>query len=145
MNTETVINQKTGERMQWNDVAQDTDVVLGLARVCHEANRGFCESLGDRSQPTWDSAPDWQKESAVMGVKFHLTGDHLPSESHESWMKQKAADGWVWGATKDPVAKTHPCMVPYEQLPYEQRFKDYLFRGIVHSFKEFTRKENTNG
>ena len=31
---------------------------------------------------------------------------------------------------KDPEAKTHPCMVPYECLPWEQRVKDYLFISV---------------
>ena len=43
-----------------------------IAKVCHEANRAYCEALGDYSQTTWEKAPDWQKESAINGVQFHL-------------------------------------------------------------------------
>jgi hypothetical protein len=35
-----------------------------VARVCHEANRAYCQTLGDNSQPAWDDAPEWQKDSA---------------------------------------------------------------------------------
>lgn len=41
-----------------------------------------------------------------------------------AWVSYKAADGWRYGPFKDPVAKTHPCMVPYDKLPPEQRVKD---------------------
>lgn len=107
-----------------------------VAKVCHEANRAFCQTLGDDSQPTWEDAPDWQKESAIKGVEYHLENADTakPEDSHVSWMKQKEEDGWVYGEKKDPGKKTHPCMVPFGQLPVDQQAKDYIFRGIVHSF-----------
>ena len=46
---------------------------------------------------------------------------------------QKVADGWGYGETKDPEAKTHPCMVAFDQLPREQQAKDFIFRSIVHA------------
>ena len=109
--------------------------IESIAKVCHEANRAFCETLGDNSQPSWEEAPEWQKESAIRGVEFHLNGEHGPEASHESWMKQKVDDGWEYGEVKDPENKTHPCIVPFDQLPAHQQHKDVLFRAIVHSFK----------
>jgi hypothetical protein len=41
-----------------------------LARITHEANRTYCQALGDDSQLHWDNAPEWQRESALAGVKF---------------------------------------------------------------------------
>lgn len=102
-----------------------------VARACHEVNRAYCQALGDSSQPAWEDAPDWQKDSAMLGVELHMSGDHGPEASHASWMAQKVADGWVYGETKDPEKKTHPCLVPFEQLPKEQQAKDYLFRAVV--------------
>lgn len=108
-------------------------MVTEIARVAHEINRAYCESLGDDSQPAWKDAPDWQKQSAVAGVLFHLGGEHGPEASHVNWMAQKEAEGWVYGEVKDPDAKTHPCMVPFNQLPKEQQTKDFLFRAVVHT------------
>jgi hypothetical protein len=51
-------------------------------------------------------------------------------------MKQKVDEGWVYGAVKDPEAKTHPCIVPFDQLPREQQAKDFIFRAVVHALKE---------
>jgi hypothetical protein len=108
-----------------------------IARVCHEANRAYCAALGDFSQPAWDEAADWQCSSVRAGVEFHIANpDAGPEASHESWFAQKAADGWTYGLTKDPGAKTHPCMVAFNQLPREQQAKDFIFRGIVHAFLE---------
>ncbi len=112
--------------------------ISDIAKVAHEINKSYCESIGDNSQPDWENAPEWQKSSAINGVKFHLDNpDATPSASHESWLKQKIEEGWTWGAVKDPEKKEHPCFVPYEQLPTEQKSKDYLFRQTIHSLKPF--------
>ena len=102
------------------------------ARVAHEANRILCCVLGDYSQPTWEAAPPWQQDSAIAGTT-HIQANPAttPAESHASWMAQKIADGWVYGPVKDPVAKTHYCLVPYDQLPPAQQFKDWMFGATV--------------
>lgn len=105
-----------------------------IARVCHEANRAYCQSIGDHSQVSWDDAPQWQKDSAEYGVAKAIQGA-TPEELHESWTAQKVADGWVYGEVKDAEAKTHPCMVPYADLPEAQRRKDGLFGAIVNALK----------
>lgn len=110
-----------------------TNSITFIAKVAHEINRAYCEALGDTSQPTWEQAPNWQRDSAINGVRFHLENPNAsPSHSHESWLAEKAATGWKYGPVKDPEAKEHPCFVPYDELPVEQRAKDYLFRAVVH-------------
>lgn len=105
-----------------------------IARVCHEVNRAYCLALGDTSQPAWEDAPQWQKESAMMGVQLHTNNpDAGPQASHESWMAQKLADGLEYGPTKDPEAKRHPCICPFDMLSREQQAKDFIFRAVVHA------------
>ena len=109
-----------------------------VAQVAHEINKSFCSSIGDNSQPSWETAPEWQKASAINGVKFHLENPKAsPSASHESWLKQKEQEGWKYGEVKDADKKEHPCFVPYDQLPTEQKSKDYLFKQVVHSLSKF--------
>lgn len=105
------------------------------ARAAHEINRAYCQAVGDDSQVPWDDAPQWQRDLMTNNVKLHLRSpDTTPEQSHESWMAEKAAAGWVYGPTNDPGAKTHPCMVPYDQLPPEQRVKGHLFAAVVRQF-----------
>jgi hypothetical protein len=107
-------------------------VCEACARAAHETNRAYCLALGDTSQPSWEDAPDWQKTSARKGVDGALNGN-TPEQSHESWLKEKAETGWKYGPVKDPEKKEHPCFVPYNELPPEQRHKDTLFLTVVRA------------
>ncbi len=105
-----------------------------IARVCHQVNKAYCEALGDTSQPEWEDAPQWQRDSALLGVKLHTENPQASaSASHESWMAQKVAEGWAYGDVKNPEAKQHPCIVPFDQLPVAQQAKDFIFRAVVHA------------
>ncbi len=111
-----------------------------IARVAHEVNRAYCQALGDNSQPCWEEAPQWQKDSALNGVRLHVHDPQAgPEASHESWMAQKIAEGWVYGPEKNPSLKQHHCLVPFSELPREQQAKDFLFRGVVHSLFKYLR------
>lgn len=108
--------------------------IADIAKVCHGANKIFCERLGDKSQVAWVLAPAWQRESAIVGVKFNIKYPDAPaSASHDSWLEEKRKAGWKYGKIKDSKMKEHPCFVPYEELPPEQQAKDHLFKGIVSS------------
>lgn len=108
--------------------------IESIAKVCYEVNKAFCESIGDFSQPSWDKASEWQKESVINGVTFHLENPNSkPSDSHNNWMKKKLENGWKFGEVRNPETKEHPCIVPYDELPLNQKSKDYLFIAVVRS------------
>jgi len=116
---------------------------IAIAMMCHAINAAYCQSLGDDSQPTWDDAPDWQRQSAIAGVEMHLANpDATPEQSHESWYAQKEAEGWTYGEVKDAEKKEHPCFLPYDELPIEQKAKDYLFRATVNLVKHLPDPED---
>lgn len=105
-----------------------------IARLCHEVNRAYCAALGDVSHKPWDEAPDWQRQSVIAGVRFLIGNpDAGPDASHKAWLAHKEAEGWKHGPVKDEEKKEHPCFVPYDKLPPEQRAKDYLFQAIVRT------------
>ena len=109
---------------------------IDIAKVCHEANKAYCETEGDHSQKSWDEALDWQRQSAIAGVEFRLNNPDAGHDAqHNAWMKDKIDSGWVYGTEKDSEKKTHPCIVPYEELPEFQKKKDALFCAIVDALK----------
>lgn len=108
-----------------------------IASICHEANKTWCEIMGDFTQVHWRYAPDWQRTSAINGVKFvlenPLNGD---SSLHDNWMDEKLREGWAYGDIKNSTLKQHPCLVPFNQLPRDQQIKDKIFRAIVLAFRD---------
>lgn len=112
------------------------DNIEYIAKLCHEINKVFCEYLGDSSHPNWNNAPDWQKQTVVNGVKYHIDNPNAGANaSHTNWMLEKEKEGWKYGEVKNVETKEHPCMVPFEDLPKEQQFKDVLFSTIVKNIK----------
>lgn len=112
----------------------DEERIIYIAKACHEANRVWCQANGDDSQKHWNEAEQWQRDSAIQGVKYRINNPNAKeSASHNAWMEHKIKDGWVYGETKDAEKKTHPCIVPYESLPEFQKRKDKLFTSIVDS------------
>jgi len=108
------------------------DILEGIARVAHEANRQYRRMIAEHPGPAWDNAPEWMRSSAIHGVKEVVNNPDLtPEEAHDKWVQEKAGDGWVYGTKKDSSAKEHPCMLSYTDLPEEQRVKDYLFLSVV--------------
>lgn len=111
------------------------DVVEACARAAHEANRAYCLALGDDSQAPWETAPEWVRESSRAGVRVAL-GGATPAAQHEAWCAHKRADGWVHGLVKDAGLKTHPCLLPYAELPEAQRRKDALYQDVVRAMAQ---------
>jgi hypothetical protein len=54
-----------------------------------------------------------------------------PEEIHDSWMRAYEKMGWRYGPERDPIAKTHPDMVPFDALPEAEREKDAVFLDLV--------------
>lgn len=105
---------------------------IHIAQAAHEINRIYCSAIGDNSQPHWEDAPDWQKNSAILGVEHRINNpDSKPEDSHISWLKVKEQEGWKYGPVKDVDKKEHPCFVSYDELPEAQKAKDRIFIGIV--------------
>lgn len=126
-----------------------TEIVERCAEACYDANKTYSETLGDRSFGPWPEAPEWQRESNRKGVnlllQFFAPDGQLPAEHdpgtiartlHESWCDEKYSQGWVYGPEKNATWKTHPCLRTYDELPPEQKFKDFLFFSVVKATVE---------
>ena len=110
-----------------------------VARIAHEANRAIQQIQQDPGiavSPPWDELDEHTSASVIDGVAGVLGGNE-PEASHENWSAFKRADGWVYGPVKDADAKTHPCLVPYADLPPEQKAKDGLFGAIVNALAPY--------
>ena len=49
--------------------------------------------------------------------------EEMSRNVHEVWAKSRMEQGWSWGPQRDDELKTHPDLVPYDELTEEE--KDY--------------------
>lgn len=47
-----------------------------------------------------------------------------PEQTHDNWMRMKVSQGWKYGPVKDFNLKTHPDLVPFDDLPDVEKRKD---------------------
>jgi len=109
--------------------------IKDLAKIVHEANRAYCEGLGDISQVPWLDTDPEIKASAVNGIEYRIANPKATNaEMHNNWLKEKEKSGWTYGEEKNAFRKTHPCIMPYAKLPKEQKVKDSLYSAILDVF-----------
>lgn len=104
------------------------------ARAAHEMNRSFCALQGDTSHKSWDDTPEDLKQTARLSVVNIVEFEHNAEKTHEAWINDKIARGWQHGEKKDYDKKTHPCLVPWSALPFDQQTKDKLWVTVAKEF-----------
>lgn len=50
--------------------------------------------------------------------------EQMAKNVHEVWSSGRMAEGWTYGEVRDDARKTHPCLVPYEELPESEKEYD---------------------
>lgn len=55
--------------------------------------------------------------------ELELLVEQMSKNVHEVWAETRIKQGWTFGEQRNDELKTHPCLVPYEELPEEE--KDY--------------------
>jgi hypothetical protein len=105
-----------------------------VARVIHAANAEMQAILGhDVISVPWFWEPLSVRRVTVNGVSQTRAHDLTAEENHNVWLRQKLAQGWVHGPEKDPERKTHPAMLPWDQLEPENRDQAELFTAVVRA------------
>lgn len=50
--------------------------------------------------------------------------ERLAAHTHDTWAQRRLRDGWTYGPTRDDAARTHPDLIPYDELPEEEKEYD---------------------
>lgn len=50
--------------------------------------------------------------------------EQMAKNVHEIWSQTRISQGWTYGSERNDTEKKHPCLVPYEQLPEEEKVYD---------------------
>ncbi|MBR4118746.1 MAG: Ryanodine receptor Ryr [Bacteroidales bacterium] len=50
--------------------------------------------------------------------------EKMAKNVHEVWAQSRIEQGWRYGEKRNDTLKTHPCLVPYEELPEIEKAYD---------------------
>ncbi len=50
--------------------------------------------------------------------------EEIAERIHNRWMSKRINEGWVLGKDRNEVLKTHPCLIPYDELPEVEKEYD---------------------
>ncbi|MBM4275973.1 MAG: RyR domain protein [Deltaproteobacteria bacterium] len=89
-----------------------------------ESNRQQADQIPDKLQALGYT---YKPAKGPRAAKFRFTPpevETLAKMEHDRWMAEKRAAGWTYGPVKDAGKKTHPSLLPWEELPEEEKDKD---------------------
>lgn len=101
-----------------------------IARMIHETVREFGAWLDDSClDESWGAMDEDQQEAKTAVVRLIQRGfpyDYV----HQIWVDKMLEDGWTRGY-RDPARKQHPCILPWDSLPFWEQQKVVLAFHIV--------------
>ena len=50
--------------------------------------------------------------------------EQIAKNVHEVWAQSRMDQGWTYGEERSDVLKQHPCLIPYEELPEQEKSYD---------------------
>ncbi|OGP72231.1 MAG: hypothetical protein A2Z73_05335 [Deltaproteobacteria bacterium RBG_13_60_28] len=95
-----------------------------LREDLQESNRQQAEQIPEKLQAVgYGIRPAAGGEPSKMGLTPEEL-ELLARMEHDRWLAEKTRAGWRYGVPRDDAKKLHPCLVPWEQLPEEEKEKD---------------------
>lgn len=91
------------------------------------------EPWEDREQPFKDQF------LTVIAVQCGPNRKSSPEELHDDWVLAYEAMGWRYGPERDREAKTHPDMVPFDELEQREQDKDAVFVALCEIARQWIR------
>jgi RyR domain len=105
-----------------------------ISKFAYSVLSAYSESIGEKQKSDWKDLHSEKKQTFRRGVDAHMSNPDISEEqAHDLWIDEKLTQGWKWGMEKDEKKKEHPNMVPYNELPENQKAKSTIFKSIVNN------------
>jgi len=122
------------ETLNFNNVSEEEQYRI-IAAVAYAANRQFSQIVGGKPvNPPWEEYPEDLKQNLITAVKKTVNEKIVSAKlNHLQWVKDRMDMGYEKGENINWKKKTHPDLVPFEELPLSSQLKNVLFLAIVNS------------
>ena len=63
--------------------------------------------------------------NVTLPAELMTLAEELARNVHEIWAQNRMKEGWTYGSVRDDAKRQTPCLIPYDQLPEEEKNYDY--------------------
>lgn len=115
-------------------------LLLRRAIFIYEGARLHAASINAPIVPEPWSHRDEEFRAQFLDITERMMGEDRyadAEEAHDSWWQAYVDLGWVYGPERDVDAKTHPDMVPFNQLGWRERIKDAVWIALCELARQF--------
>jgi len=107
-----------------------------IAKIIHSATCNLNRMDGSKVE-NWENLTEFQRENAKNAVKkIYSEPSRTPEALHNLWMEPLIKDGWTCGEY-DHTSKTHPSILPFEELSDTEVLKDYIWYHLTEAFRNY--------
>ncbi len=85
---------------------------------------------------SFDNGQATREEEGAVGEFLERHVEFLAEEEHKGWEEQRRMEGWTYGKPRDNPRRRHPLLVPYAELPPEEKDKD---RRTIRNYPVYAR------
>lgn len=117
-----------------------------IAEILHNAISAILRTDGSVIVP-WEALNDVLKDRAADTVRRlmdRMEGAEcgIPDkELHDLWHANMIDMGWYYGPTYSLEQKLHPSMIPFDELPDDEKIKDAIWSGIIYALYPYYTEE----
>ena len=65
-----------------------------------------------------------QTDDIILSTDLNDLVEAMAKNVHEVWAESRILQGWTYGPERNDVLKHHPCLIPYEELPENEKAYD---------------------
>jgi len=112
--------------------------VTQIAKIAHEIRSVSIGLFKGKPTIAWDDLNEGVKNYILREVHYWLKNPSASaSDSHNEWLRCKTEEGWSFGEENDHENKKHPSIVPYDQIPIQEKMANELIMKTVRLLSEF--------
>lgn len=60
----------------------------------------------------------------TLSSEIQSLAEQLAENTHDVWAAGRIKDGWTYGPVRNDAEKTHPCLIPYNELSDSEKEYD---------------------
>ncbi len=90
--------------------------------ICYNRYLGFLETVNNMKKNYIPKPID--TSDVELPDELNPLLEAMAKNVHEVWAQTRIAQGWQYGPERNDAEKRHPMLIPYEDLPEEEKLYD---------------------